>query len=149
MLYSIHGEISATSNYLWFLAERLDRPKDSEGTHRYTWFGCIFINPDLAMICSLQYWRHFLSRWNSTRKTAFNLGTTTGTFPEKIPIRQCTHNSDALQYITFHNKGYFITRTWIAKILPKMSATPAIRPLEKFSRRHFSAVTCAVGSIFW
>jgi hypothetical protein len=39
----------------------------------------------------------------STWKAALNLGTITGTFPRKVTFRQCAHNHDALQCITFHS----------------------------------------------
>jgi hypothetical protein len=63
-------------------------------------------------------------------------------------VRQWAQNNNALQCITFHSEGYFITRICIAKILSKIGTTSAVRPLEKVSRRHFSRVTCTAGSIF-
>jgi hypothetical protein len=76
-------------------------PKDREGTHWYAWVEYQFTSPDLAVACSLKHEQYFLPRWNSIWNTAFNLGTTPGTFLGTLTVRQCAHNSDALQCITF------------------------------------------------
>jgi hypothetical protein len=77
-----------------------DRSKRNSQTH----FVQMYIHqPGFRDGLLIQYWRHFLSRWNPTRKTALNLETSTGTFRWQVPVRQCVHNSDALQCITFNS----------------------------------------------